>query len=681
MKIIILIASRLVLAVGASILFALVSSSMAIACPIGTFPGTEAPKSTMKLQMPFLAGEAWTVGGGGSFYGNGLHCNINNDYYATDWNRTNDNNAVVLAVADGTVIDIVSPPCPTVQGYGCYVKVDHGNGYTTLYAHLSAVLVGYDRVRVGAHLGQVGNSELNGGDPHLHLTFRYNNTSYCYNNGQTCPNTEVSSSPQGYKPSPMMTETGPVTLVDGSTYKSINGRVYLPNLRQVDGWASTVIVKNNTDNAALVRFVFRDISGGNPCGGVYALAAQQRYVMTVNCSSTIAVGYVEADQDISVIVTNQKPSPVVRGAHTGVSAAVVWGPFNVPLVIKRGTTLSGLADSDLFIQNATNVAATIQVQLVGAPGYSTYTKSFNLPANGGVRYILKDDSTIPNGWSGSAVVSNGTFAVVSDFFTWDGQTDFAFSGYPPESKTSTWFVPLFMVRRLGLTGLASTPISVQNLTGGGTSINVGEMALICTAEAGSGYSNFTVSNLVSVSDNASYSFNPATDTASFPVDGWYGACRLTVPSAKKVIVLAQIRYPADYNASTYEALRAENIDQKVFFPNIQKRVMGGAATAIVIQNLNTTTTASVTFYYKASCYGFTDVTVGPYTIPAGGSINHNHRLSGPGSGTGQHNLPDGWCGSLRVVSSNQPIDGFGQITNIDSYAGDTIMAYSGVTRP
>ena len=145
--------------------------------------------------------------------------------------------------------------------------------------------------------------------------------------------------------------------------------------------------------------------------------------------------------------------------------------------------------------------------------------------------------------------------------------------------------------------------------------------------------------------------------------------------------MAQIRYPANYNASAYEAIRIESIDKQVFFPVVQKRLMDGAATSIVVQNLSTTSTASVTFYYKASCYGFSDVAVGPYTIPVGGSINHNHRLSGPGSGTGQHNLPDGWCGSLKVVSSNQAIDGFGQITNITTYSGDTIMAYNAVTRP
>jgi len=37
-------------------------------CPIGqTFPGTEALSSIITLQMPFIAGETWAVGGDGSF--------------------------------------------------------------------------------------------------------------------------------------------------------------------------------------------------------------------------------------------------------------------------------------------------------------------------------------------------------------------------------------------------------------------------------------------------------------------------------------------------------------------------------------------------------------------------------------------------------------------------------------
>ena len=71
--------------------------------------------STITLQMPFITGETWTVGGAGSFYGDGDHTNANNDYYATDWNRVNDIGAAVLPVADGVVSGVYLPPCPHLE--------------------------------------------------------------------------------------------------------------------------------------------------------------------------------------------------------------------------------------------------------------------------------------------------------------------------------------------------------------------------------------------------------------------------------------------------------------------------------------------------------------------------------------------------------------------------------------
>ncbi len=62
------------------------------------------------------------------------------------------------------------------NGYGRTVVLDHGNGITTLYAHMSR-LGGYrvgQRVRQGTTIGFVGASGLATG-PHLHYEFRVNN--------------------------------------------------------------------------------------------------------------------------------------------------------------------------------------------------------------------------------------------------------------------------------------------------------------------------------------------------------------------------------------------------------------------------------------------------------------------------------------------------------------------------
>ncbi len=190
-------------------------------CPAGTFPGTEAPSTPILLYMPFRAGESWTVGGAGSFYGNNYHCNSYNDYYATDWNRPNDEGAAVLPVADGTISGSQAPTCPA-SGYGCYVQINHASNIRTLYGHLSGVYRTTGSVSHTDQIGTVGNTGNSEG-AHLHLQFRQNGFSHCYNNGNTCPNGEAPLSPQSPKPSPMNTINGLVNLVDGSSYTSNNG--------------------------------------------------------------------------------------------------------------------------------------------------------------------------------------------------------------------------------------------------------------------------------------------------------------------------------------------------------------------------------------------------------------------------------------------------------------------------
>ncbi len=75
----------------------------------------------------------------------------------------------VYASRAGKVITAVT----SNRGYGIYVLIDHGDGYSTLYAHMSARYVSSgDNVSKGQMIGRVGSTGNSTG-PHLHFEVRY----------------------------------------------------------------------------------------------------------------------------------------------------------------------------------------------------------------------------------------------------------------------------------------------------------------------------------------------------------------------------------------------------------------------------------------------------------------------------------------------------------------------------
>lgn len=76
----------------------------------------------------------------------------------------------ICAADSGTVVEVVKMH----SSWGNYVKIDHGNGYTTLYAHMSAFAVSLgDTVTQGQVIGYVGNTGNSYGN-HCHFEMAYN---------------------------------------------------------------------------------------------------------------------------------------------------------------------------------------------------------------------------------------------------------------------------------------------------------------------------------------------------------------------------------------------------------------------------------------------------------------------------------------------------------------------------
>ncbi len=79
----------------------------------------------------------------------------------------------LVAVAPGRVVSAGER-----GGYGTAVEIDHGLGFTTLYAHLSQVMVSRgDWVRPGTVIGLGGSSGRSTG-PHLHYEIRYKGVAF-----------------------------------------------------------------------------------------------------------------------------------------------------------------------------------------------------------------------------------------------------------------------------------------------------------------------------------------------------------------------------------------------------------------------------------------------------------------------------------------------------------------------
>src|SRR6478735_810520 len=136
---------------------ALVAAAAALSLLAPLAPAAARRSPVTAYQMPFPCGETWS---GATRVGHSP------SRYAIDWNRNPDLGAPVVAAAAGVVTTAQATP---TGGYGRWVVVDHGNGETSLYAHLASVVVALgQRVDQGAMIGTLGDSGNSSGS-HLHF--------------------------------------------------------------------------------------------------------------------------------------------------------------------------------------------------------------------------------------------------------------------------------------------------------------------------------------------------------------------------------------------------------------------------------------------------------------------------------------------------------------------------------
>lgn len=141
----------------AGVLALVVTGLVVAAAPARAMPAAD-------QEMPFPCGQEW--------YGSS-RSGHSPSYWSIDWNSPDDLGKPVVASGAGVVSRVEDLGS---RSYGLYVVVDHGDGESTLYAHLSAELVTVgQRIDQGELIGRVGESgDVTGA--HLHYEQRKDGT-------------------------------------------------------------------------------------------------------------------------------------------------------------------------------------------------------------------------------------------------------------------------------------------------------------------------------------------------------------------------------------------------------------------------------------------------------------------------------------------------------------------------
>ncbi len=105
---------------------------------------------------------------------------VNGGYISDTFISDRNHKGMDIAAASGTAIYAAAAGTVVAAGwntggYGYFVMIDHGDGYTTLYAHMSKVIASNGMtVNCGDLIGEVGTTGNSTGN-HLHFEVRYNN--------------------------------------------------------------------------------------------------------------------------------------------------------------------------------------------------------------------------------------------------------------------------------------------------------------------------------------------------------------------------------------------------------------------------------------------------------------------------------------------------------------------------
>ncbi len=425
-------------------------------------------------------------------------------------------------------------------------------------------------------------------------------------------------------------------------------------------WVSSVQVMNlGTTTANVVVEYYQE-------NGTRVDAATRIYTITVGSSLNIyqpsvpglpdgfkGSAVVSADQPIAAIGSEQTTyadGSIGNSQYAGFGAETLGNKFYLPNVSKKFG--GGQWSSRITIQNATANPVTATITFYNADATVRDTDVVNLPGNGSTTLTQINDTELPDGWLGSAIVdATGNIAVIVDIMSADGRLE-TYNGFT--SGSTTMYLPTllsgFGINRWNTSfqvlnvGNASAVVTMTYYTSG-----VATPAKIVTA---------TLSPYQSINR-----YQPSVDSdLGTP---WFGS--VVIESTQPIVAIGtqSSGAPGKRLASAYNGVASGGT--RAFLPTVLRHFGGSNfVTSFQIMNVGTGP-ASVTVEYFAPGNPTPVMTV-RHNISPYNSIN---RYQGDDT-----TLGNGWQGSVRVTS-DQPVVVLGSQVGMNR-TGDAAGQYNGI---
>ena len=443
----------------------------------------------------------------------------------------------------------------------------------------------------------------------------------------------------------------------------------MPTSAQWPGtWVSSIQVMNlGTATANVVVEYYRE-------DGTRIDSATHSYTITVGSSLNIyqpnvpglpegfkGSAVVSADQPIAAIGSQQTfyaDGSIGNSQYSGFNAQAVGNKFYLPNVNKKfgGSQWS----SRITIQNVTANLVTATITFYNADGTVRDTDTVNLPGNGSATLTQINDSELPDGWLGAAVVeATGDVAVIVDVMSADGRLE-TYNGFT--SGSTKMYLPTLLINF----GANQWNSSFQVF-------NVGNVSAVVTMTYyTSGVA--TPAKVVTTTLPPYQSINRYQPTADSDLGApWIGS--VVIESTQPIVAVGSQSSgaPGKRLASIYNGV-ASGATQ-AFLPTIL-RYFGGSnfVTSFQIMNVGSEP-ASVTVEYFAPGNPTPVMTVRydgtPGNEPKIAPYTSVNRYQGHDTALGS-----GWQGSVRVTS-DQPVVVLGSQVGLNR-TGDAAGQYNGI---